>query len=83
MIWGDAGNLGGTLSAAIDACNTLLGVAGGSPRSIASTNCIPDMTRPKTVYLLSRLKRGWKQMKNWLFAESGSVARAIETVPRK
>ena len=71
------------LSAPIDACTILSGVAGGSPRWMASTYCMPAITRPNAVYLPSSAKRGWKQMKNWLFALSSLWARAIDTVPRK
>ncbi len=52
------------------------------PALIVSTNSIPDTICPQTVYCPSRNGAGAKQIKNWLSALLGSVARAMETVPR-
>src|ERR1700733_10866555 len=52
------------------------------PFLIESTCSIPSITRPHTVYLPSSHGPSSKQMKNWLFAESGLLLRAIEQVPR-
>src|SRR5690606_34444801 len=70
---------GGTLSEPMEARIMREGLAGGSPRSIASTYCMPLTTRPNTVYLLSSVRRGTNMMKNWLLAVSGSLVRAAET----
>src|SRR6516165_7694917 len=59
------------------------GSATGSPRLILSTFPIPSVTWPQTVYLPLRKGASAKQMKNWLSAESGDCARAIDTVPRR
>jgi hypothetical protein len=45
-----SGDGGGMLSAPMEARTMRLGLAGGSPRSIASTYCMPLITRPNTVY---------------------------------
>ena len=42
---------------------------------------MPSVTRPHTVYWRSRKLASSKQMKNWLSAESGDCARAIDTAP--
>ena len=44
---------------------------------------MPDVTWPQTVYWPSRKVESPKQMKNWLFAESGFDVRAIDAVPRR
>src|SRR6516162_7882406 len=59
------------------------GSATGSPRLILSTFPMPSVTCPQTVYLPLRKGASAKQMKNWLSAESGDCARAIDTVPRR
>ena len=43
-----------------------------SPLLILSTNSIPSITFPKTVYWLSRNGAGLKHIKNWLLALLGS-----------
>src|SRR5579875_2566837 len=68
--------------APIDALTIRSGSTTGSPRLMASTFSMPAMTLPQTVYFPSRKRASSKQMKNWLSAESGSAARAIDTVPR-
>ena len=51
--------VGGALPCeASEACTIRVGLAGGSPRSIASTVFIPAITRPNTVYFRSSAKRG-------------------------
>eukprot|EP00828_Plagiopyla_frontata_P007793 TRINITY_DN13757_c0_g1_i6.p1 TRINITY_DN13757_c0_g1~~TRINITY_DN13757_c0_g1_i6.p1 ORF type:complete len:625 (-),score=209.73 TRINITY_DN13757_c0_g1_i6:814-2688(-) len=52
------------------------------PRLMLSTNCMPLMTVPQTVYLPSRYGAGAKQIKNWLSALSGAWERAMPQVPR-
>src|SRR2546430_17243483 len=64
------------------ALTILSGFCTGSPRLILSTFSMPDVTLPQTVYWLLRNEALSKQMKNWLSAESGLAARAIEAVPR-
>ncbi len=54
----------------------------GSPRLIWSILSMPSTTSPHTVYWPLRNDASSKQMKNWLSAESGFWARAIEQVPR-
>ena len=54
----------------------------GSPFLILSTASMPDRTSPTTVYLPSRNEPSAYMMKNWLFAEFGSLARAMPTTPR-
>ena len=44
---------------------------------------MPSITRPHAVYCRSRKLEGWKQMKNWQFAVSGALVRAMLTVPRR
>lgn len=58
------------------------GVRGGSPLGRESTASMPLVTFPQTVYFRSRKLASSKQMKNWLFAELGSLDRAIEQTPR-
>ena len=58
------------------------GLETGSPRLILSTFSIPAVTLPQTVYWPLSHGESAKQMKNWLSAESGLCARAMETVPR-
>src|SRR6516225_7333344 len=70
-------------SAAILAEMMRSGSATGSPRLILSTFPMPSVTSPQTVYLPLRKGASAKQMKNWLSAESGDCARAIDTVPRR
>ncbi len=43
---------------------------------------MPSITRPHTVYWRSRKLASSKQMKNWLSAELGDCARAMDTAPR-
>ena len=43
---------------------------------------MPSVTRPQTVYCLSRNPASSKQMKNWLLALLGLEDRAIEQMPR-
>src|SRR5262245_9771085 len=69
-------------SAAIFAETILSGLLTGSPRLILSTFSMPSVTLPQTVYWPSRKVASSKQMKNWLSPEFGSLARAIDTVPR-
>src|ERR1700738_3171512 len=69
-------------SSAMRALTILSGFCTGSPRLILSTFSMPDVTLPQTVYCLLRKDASSKQMKNWLSAESGLAARAIEVVPR-
>src|SRR6476620_1037915 len=69
-------------SAAMRAFTILSGFRTGSPRLIFSTFSMPAVTLPQTVYWLLRNEASSKQMKNWLSAESGLAARAIEVVPR-
>ena len=57
------------------------GSATGSPRLILSTFFMPSLTWPQTVYWPLRKDASSKQMKNWLSALLGAVARAIEAVP--
>src|SRR3954464_3221644 len=52
------------------------------PFLILSTTSIPEVTSPMTVYLPLRKEASSKQMKNCEFAESGSLERAMPTVPR-
>ena len=54
---------------------------GPSPFLILSTNSIPSMTLPKTVYCLSKCGAASKQIKNWLFALSGSADLAADKTP--
>ena len=61
----------------------LVGLAGGSPGAMVSTNCMPEITRPKPVYLWSSVKLGARMMKNWLLALFGSSARAMDMTPRR
>src|SRR5690606_10645213 len=58
------------------------GLRGGSPLLMASTTSIPSTTLPYTVYWPFKKPASPKVMKNWLLAESGSLVRAIPTVPR-
>jgi len=60
-----------------------VGWAGGSPLAMPSTNCMPEMTRPRPVYLWSSWKLGASMMKNWLLALFASSPRAMERTPRK
>jgi len=60
----------------------LPGARGGSPLGSASTNSMPDVTSPHTVYWRSRKRASSKQMKNWLLALFGALVRAIEQTPR-
>src|SRR5215831_15112183 len=53
-----------------------------SLRLILSTFSMPSITAPQTVYCPLRKGASSKQMKNWLSAESGFCARAIEVVLR-
>lgn len=53
---------GGTWSAAIEARTIRDGFAGGSPFSMASTNSIPEVTRPHTVYWWSSFNAGARQI---------------------
>src|SRR5258706_10622050 len=53
-----------------------------SPFLMASMCSMPSVTRPHTVYLPSSQGEVSKQMKNWLFAESGLLLRAMAQVPR-
>src|SRR5258705_11045687 len=69
-------------SAAMRALTILSGFCTGSPRLILSTFSMPDVTLPQTVYWLLRNEASSKQMKNWLSAESGLAARAIQAGPR-
>ena len=46
-----------------------------------SINSIPLTTLPKAEYCLSKWGADSKQIKNWLFALSGSADRAADTVP--
>src|SRR5476651_1960720 len=69
-------------SAATRTLIILSGLAGGSPFLILSTNSMPDVTRPHTVYWPSRKFESFSTMKNWLRALLGSLVRAIETAPR-
>src|SRR5580704_13800985 len=64
------------------ALTILSGSRTGSPRLILSTFSMPETTLPQTVYFRSRNPASPKQMKNCELAESGSLARAIEAVPR-
>src|SRR3954466_1751760 len=73
---------GHAASAAMRALMILSGSFTGSPRLILSTFSMPEVTLPHTVYWLFRKEASSKQMKNWLSAESGLAARAIEVVPR-
>src|SRR5215475_3149510 len=59
----------------------LSGFVGGSPRLILSTQSMPLVTLPHTVYLPSRKGESLKTMKNWLCALFGSWVRALEKVP--
>src|SRR3954447_7331386 len=52
------------------------------PFLILSTTSMPEVTSPMTVYLPLREDASSKQMKNCEFAESGSLERAMPTVPR-
>src|SRR5476651_406361 len=69
-------------SAATRTLIILSGLAGGSPFLILSTNSMPDVTLPHTVYWPSRKFASLKQMKNWLRALPGSLERAIDVTPR-
>src|SRR5882724_10176829 len=69
-------------SAAMCALTILSGFCTGSPRLILSTFSMPELTLPQTVYWPLRNDASSKQMKNWLSPELGSLARAIEVVPR-
>src|SRR6202008_5078829 len=51
----------------------------GAPFLILSTQSMPDVTLPQTLYWPSRKFESLKTMKNWLRAELGSLVRAIET----
>src|SRR5690606_32974375 len=57
------------------------GLRGGSPRVIASTWSMPEITRPQTVYWLLRKCPSWSMMKNWLLPLSGLWLRAIPSMP--
>src|SRR5262249_7902636 len=54
----------------------------GSPFLILSTTSMPERTSPTTVYLPLRKAPSAYMMKNCEFAEFGSFARAIPTMPR-
>src|SRR6185312_2520368 len=58
------------------------GSATGSPFLILSTASIPERTSPTTVYLPLRKAPSAYMMKNCEFAEFGSFARAMPTMPR-
>src|SRR3546814_3484987 len=49
-------------SDSIEACRMRVGLAGGSPRAMASTYSMPSITRPNTVYFRSSVKRGSNMM---------------------
>ena len=53
----------------------------GSPFLILSINSIPLVTFPKAEYCLSKWGAESKQIKNWLFALSGSADLAAEIIP--
>src|SRR5471032_1771257 len=69
-------------SAATRTLIILSGLAGGSPFLILSTNCMPDVTLPHTVYWPSRKFESLSTMKNWLCALFGSLVWAMPTAPR-
>src|SRR5208282_1495461 len=52
------------------------------PALILSTTSMPDTTSPNAVYWPSRKPASPKQMKNCELAESGSLERAMPSVPR-
>src|SRR5476651_163974 len=70
-------------SAATRTLIILSGLAGGSPFLILSTNSMPDVTLPHTVYWPSRKFESLSTMKNWLCALFGSLVRAMPTAPRE
>jgi len=59
-----------------------VGSGGGSPGAILSTASMPERTSPTTVYLPLRKAPSAYMMKNCEFAEFGSFARAMPTMPR-
>src|SRR5690606_32956370 len=58
------------------------GRAGGSPRGMASTCSMPEITRPQTVYWPFRKCPSLNMMKNCELPELGLCARAMPTTPR-
>src|SRR5215210_2132054 len=60
----------------------LSGLAGGSPRVIASTQSMPSVTAPTTVYCPLRKDPSANMMKNCELALFGSCDRAMPRVPR-
>src|ERR1700733_14705054 len=60
----------------------LSGSTTGSPRFVLSTTSMPDTTSPTTVYLPFSDEPSANMMKNCEFAELGSLARAMPTMPR-
>ena len=64
--------------------HTASGLDGGSPLATLSTASMPSVTWPNTVYWPVRNVQpsSVKQMKNWLFALSGLLVRAMPSVPR-
>src|SRR5215212_4472745 len=60
----------------------LSGLAGGSPRVIASTQSMPSVTSPNTVYCPLRKSPSANMMKNCELALLGSCDRAMPSVPR-